>query len=258
MTGTPVASRAIDKPGTDIIRRRRLSDEVASRLETMIHDGRIQAGDQLPSERDLMATFGVGRPAVREALFSLQKMGLVAIQSGDRARVTKPTPAAVVEGLSGVARHLLASPGGIENLQDARMFFEVGLARHAARHASKTDVASLADALEANRLAIGNLAEFERTDVAFHYLLAVIAQNPIFTALHAAIVEWLVEQRHTTLTWPGRKGTFKKAYDAHVAIFQAIRDNDADRAEAAMRKHLAHVSSVYWEAVRKPESGKQE
>ena len=143
----------------------------------MIHDGRCPPGEQLPSERELTQMFGVGRPAVREALFSLQKMGLIAIQAGDRARVTRPTPEAVVEGLSGAARHLLAAPGGVENLQDARLFFEVGLARHAAEHAAKADIDSLAAALEANRLAIGDLDAFERTDVAFHFMLAVIANH---------------------------------------------------------------------------------
>ena len=248
MTSTPVALRRRVEPGSEIIRRRRLSDEVVSRLEAMIHDGRCPPGEQLPSERELTQMFGVGRPAVREALFSLQKMGLIAIQAGDRARVTRPTPEAVVEGLSGAARHLLAAPGGVENLQDARLFFEVGLARHAAEHAAKADIDSLAAALEANRLAIGDLDAFERTDVAFHFMLAVIAKNPIFTALHQALVEWLVEQRHTTLSWPGRKGTFKTAYEAHKAIFEAIVLRDPDVAEKAMRAHLAHVSRVYWEA----------
>ncbi|MEZ5926077.1 MAG: transcriptional regulator NanR [Hyphomicrobiaceae bacterium] len=247
MTSTPVALRR-SEAGSEIIRRRRLSDEVASRLETMINDGRYPAGEQLPSERDLMQMFGVGRPAVREALFSLQKMGLVAIQAGDRARVTRPTPESVVESLSGAARHLLAAPGGVESLQDARLFFEVGLARHAATNATQADIDRLAAALDANRQALGDLAAFERTDVAFHYQLAVIANNPIFTALHQALVEWLVEQRHTTLSWPGRKSTFKKAYEAHKAIFEAVVLRDPDDAEKAMRAHLAHVSRVYWEA----------
>jgi GntR family transcriptional repressor for pyruvate dehydrogenase complex len=175
-------------------------------------------------------------------------MGLVAIQAGDRARVTRPTPAAVVEGLSGVARHLLAAPGGIESLQDARLFFEVGLARHAAEHRTASDLVALREALDANRAAIGDLERFERTDVAFHFMLAVIARNPIFTALHAAIVEWLVEQRHTTLSWPGRKGTARKAYDAHNAIYEAIAVKDPDAAETAMRQHLIHTAKVYWEA----------
>src|SRR5215471_18628149 len=129
------------------IRRRRLYEEVAGRLEGMIQEGHYSPGDQLPSERELMKQFGVGRPAVREALFALQKMGLVAVSSGERARVTRPTPKVVVESLSGAARHLLAAPDGVRHFQEARSFFEIGLARHAATHASDADIAELKAAL---------------------------------------------------------------------------------------------------------------
>jgi GntR family transcriptional repressor for pyruvate dehydrogenase complex len=238
MTSTPAPS--------ETIRRRRLYEEVASRIEAMIHDGTLKPGDQLPSERELMQRYGVGRPAVREALFALQKMGLVAVTAGDRARVTAPTPEIVIDALSGAARHMLAAPHGVRSFQDARLFFEVGLARHAAMHASEDDIAELNRALEANRLTIGDIPRFERTDVAFHYVLAVIPRNPIFTAIHAAIAEWLVEQRHITLTRPGQN---EIAYRAHAAIARAIAARDPDRAERLMRAHLEQVVSVYWQAV---------
>ena len=72
--------------------------------------------------------------------------------------------------------------------------------------------------------------------------LAVIPRNPIFPAIHAAIVEWLVDQRHVTLNWRGRQGTAKVAYEAHAAIYEAIAERDADPAEQAMRNHLEHAS----------------
>ena len=50
------------------ITRRKLSDQVFDRLRALIASGELQAGDPMPSERDLMERFGVGRPAVREAL----------------------------------------------------------------------------------------------------------------------------------------------------------------------------------------------
>ena len=95
------------------VRRRKLYEEVADQLERMIEDGEYARGDQLPSERDLMRQFGVGRPAIREALFHLRKMGLVEIRSGERARVTQPTPQFVIDALAGTARHMIAAPGGV-------------------------------------------------------------------------------------------------------------------------------------------------
>jgi GntR family transcriptional repressor for pyruvate dehydrogenase complex len=225
------------------IRRRRLYEEVAGRLEAMIQEGQYSPGDQLPSERDLMKQFGVGRPAVREALFALQKMGLVAINNGERARVTQPTPKVVFESLAGAARHLLAAPDGVRHFQEARAFFEIGLARYAAQHATADDLAELKRALDANRQALDNLYAFERTDVAFHYVLAVIPRNPIFTAIHEAIAAWLTEQRSTTLRTPGQKFV---ACRAHEAIYEAIAARDPDRAELAIRAHLDQVVETYW------------
>jgi DNA-binding FadR family transcriptional regulator len=54
-----------------LIRRRKLYEEVADHLERMIRDGQYAPSDQLPSERDLMRQFGVGRPAVRARRFSI-------------------------------------------------------------------------------------------------------------------------------------------------------------------------------------------
>ena len=241
MTGIPAANRPI--------RPQKLYEQVAARLEARIIDKTYDFGDLLPSERDLMREFGVGRPAIREALAHLRNMGLVELRSGERAQVIQPTAEVVVEALSGVAKHMLTAQDGVRNFQNARLFFEVGLARHAAAHATEDDIEQLRLALEVNHRALSDLARFEKTDVAFHYVLAVIPRNPIFPAIHAAIVEWLVQQRHITLNWRGRKGTAEQAYGAHRAIYEAIAARDPERAEKAMRDHLAHVESVFWEAM---------
>ena len=231
-----------------VVRHRKLYEEVADRLEQMIRDGELLESEHLPSERELMRRFGVGRPAVREALFHLRKMGLVEIRSGERARVTRPTPEVVIESLSGSARHMMASAGGVLNFQNARIFFETGLARHAAQHATMGDMAKLKEALEINRQSIGDLKRFERTDVDFHYVLAIIPRNSIFTAIHAALAEWLLEQRQTTLA-PGED---IKAYEAHRAIYEAVAARDPDRSEQAMREHLEYVARRYRQVVERP------
>jgi DNA-binding FadR family transcriptional regulator len=240
MTGIPTENRPI--------RPQKLYEQVSARLEARIIDKTYGIGDLLPSERDLMREFGVGRPAIREALAHLRNMGLVELRSGERAQVIQPTPEVVVDALSGVAKHMLVASDGVRNFQNARLFFEVGLARHAAIHATKDDVEQLRLALETNRAALGDLPRFEKTDVAFHYVLAVIPRNPIFPAIHAAIVEWLVQQRHITLTWSGRTGA-EGAYQAHKSIYEAIAARDPDRAENAMRDHLSEVASLFWKAM---------
>ena len=159
------------------IRRRKLYEDVALGIERLIRERRYLPGDRLPSEKEIMNEFGVGRLAVREAMLSLQKMGLVQVSSGERAKVTAPTADALVRELSGAARLLLAQDGGIKQFQEARTLFEVGLARLAAQCPTREDLEALRDALEANGRAIDNRPDFMRTDVAFHYAIAAIPRH---------------------------------------------------------------------------------
>lgn len=227
----------------DPIRRQKIYQEIARRLEDQILEGRLQPGDTLPSERELMERHGVGRPAVREALLSLQKSGLIAIQNGERARVVRPSAMNLVGELSSAARYLLSQADGIRQFQQARLFFEMGLARFAAVHGTEVDLSRLAKALAANEAAIADMAAFARTDVEFHFVLAEIPRNPIFVALHIALAEWLTEQRSSTLQ---QHGMARTALKAHRAIFKAIDARDPDQAEAAMRQHLGEVEELYW------------
>ncbi|MEA2781811.1 MAG: GntR family transcriptional regulator, sialic acid-inducible nan operon repressor [Rhodospirillaceae bacterium] len=223
------------------IRRRKLSDEAALRLESMIRDGTFPQGTVLPPERDLMKIFGVGRASIREALYALHRMGLVQIRNGERPRVTTPTPETLITELSGAARHFLAQPNGAAFFQEARSLFEVGVARAAAERATDEDVARLRGALDANTAARGDKGRFERTDVAFHYVLVAITKNPIFTAVHDALVEWLTSQRTLSLRVPEAE---QVAHDAHRRIFEAVAARDPEAAARAMDEHLKSVAAL--------------
>ena len=89
-----------------LIARRKLYQEVADRLIARIRSGEFAAGDQLPSERSLMETYAVGRPAVREALQSLER-AIVSITHGERARVAVPTAESLIDQIAAGASHLL-------------------------------------------------------------------------------------------------------------------------------------------------------
>src|SRR5687767_14417961 len=75
--GNILSQRDVMTQPLEQIVRRKLSDEVFDRLERMITSGELQPGDEMPSERVLMERFGVGRPAIREAMQSLANKGLV-------------------------------------------------------------------------------------------------------------------------------------------------------------------------------------
>jgi DNA-binding FadR family transcriptional regulator len=220
------------------VRRRRLWEDVAHRLEEMIQDGSYPPGTLLPPERELMRLFAVGRPAVREALFALHRMGLVRVSTGERASVTTPTPDTLIAHLAGAARAFLLQSGGAEHFQEARALFECGVARLAAARATAEDVARLRRALAANEAACGDARRFEQADVAFHFVLAGITGNPIFTAVHEALVDWLTSQRTIALRRPQAEAV---ALAGHRRILEAVAARDAGSAGAAMAQHLQDI-----------------
>lgn len=228
---------------TKVIKRRKLYEQIAELIQDEIARGLIKPGEQLPSERDIMARYGVGRAAVREALFALAKMGLIAISSGERARVIEPSPQVLVQELSGAVRLFLANEDGIRHLQEARLVFETALARRAAEVATQDDILAITQAYEANRDAIDQ-KQFEETDVAFHRAVAKVGGNPIFPAISDAVGEWLIEQRRGTARVPQ---AFRIAVEWHGKILAAIAARDAATAAEAMSGHLVMVNRFYWQ-----------
>lgn len=218
--------------------RKKLSEEVRIRLEEMIRDEVYPVGSPLPSERDLMAMFDVGRPSVREALFALEKMGLVRIANGERPKVTRPSPRNMLEQLTGTAHLLLEQPDGVRHFEQLRQFLEESIVRHAAEAATQEQIGTLRAALEENEKSIPRARAFAATDIAFHRALTEIPGNPIFLAAHEALVEWLISQRiHTVNT----EEENRKSFAGHRAIFDAITQKDPDGAASAMREHLRNA-----------------
>ena len=189
-----------------------------------------------------MASFGVGRPAIREALLLLERTGFLQLSTGGRAKITRPTVTVLIDQLSGSAKHLMAMPGGEAAFQEARRVFEAAIARNAAEIATAADIARLQAALAANRAALGDMAAFERTDVAFHLVLAEIGQNPVFSALHGAIAGWLSLQRKVSLRVDGAA---QQALASHQEIYEAVAGHQPEQAWQAMDQHLRQVMLHY-------------
>jgi DNA-binding FadR family transcriptional regulator len=191
-----------------------------------------------------MERFGVGRPAVREALLWLNKKGLISVSAGERARVVEPDPAELLEHLSGAALLFVSTPAGMQMFQQTRLFTEVALAREACRWTSSEELKRLEQLLRENEATAGNKEAFASTDDAFHFGIASLANNPLIIALYRSVLTVLQDQRHTSLQHDDALGA---AIGCHARIFDAIAARDADRAEREMRQHLTDVETYYWD-----------
>jgi DNA-binding FadR family transcriptional regulator len=230
-----------------VIGKSKRSSDVIAGIEAMIESGEVEVGDELPSERELMSRFGVGRPSVREAFFALEQRGRLRIRNGSRAQVVEPDADAIIGTVTGMVLRLLKRPGAQAHLNEARMFFEVAVVRHAAESATSADIQRMREALEANRLAVGRGPVFARTDAMFHGAIASIPGNPILQAVQKGFVQWMTEQRNVTFEMPEAD---EISYQDHAAILDAIVDRDPDRAAQVMKEHLTFVSEVYQAVIK--------
>lgn len=225
------------------VRRRKLADEVEERLLALIRSQRLRPGEVLPSERELMARFRVGRPAIREAMQRLERMGLVQIRHGERARVAQPSVGQAIEQIGETMRHLLAhSPATLEHLKEARATFEKESARIAALRRQPADVARLRALLERQEAARSDAAAFIALDGALHREIAAISGNPIFPAVVEAVFNWL-SRYHVRLVRV--RGAEFLTLAEHRAIVDAIEAGDGARAAWAMEAHLMRANALY-------------
>jgi DNA-binding FadR family transcriptional regulator len=226
--------------------RKKLAELVEAELEKWIRRPGIEEGKKLPSERELMAIFKVGRPSVREALASLKRKGLVQIGNGERARVRRPSADTVISQLSGIAQDFLTQPKGIAHFEQLRQFFESSLVRYAAERATDEQICRLEAALARNSEALDDNEYFVRTDVGFHRVIAEIPGNPIFLAVHVALLDWLIAARAPTLEKDLLHRHNNNSYQQHVEIFNAIKQRNPDAAENALKEHLRSVYAAYF------------
>jgi DNA-binding FadR family transcriptional regulator len=209
---------------------RRAHEFVAHELLVLILSGRFAAGDRLPAERALASEFGVSRPTVRQAVAVLAARGLV------ESRVGSGTFVVGVPGLE----PLTAEGAGLGEIMEARLVFEVGAARLAARRAqrSREDVDFLSAIVQALEQADERTSFPFETDLAFHRAILELTGNshlqelvdPCWRAFAPVVAAAAAS------TWTA-DDTARMAAQ-HRAVFEALRGGDAELAGFEMERHL--------------------
>jgi GntR family transcriptional regulator, transcriptional repressor for pyruvate dehydrogenase complex len=228
---------APSKHGLKAIPRNRVYSEVAKQLQARIVN-KLKPGDMLPPERELVRRFGVSRGSIRDAIRSLEAVGLLEPRQGIGTVVREVPDDAVVTPIASV---LLQKRKVISELLDVRKIIEPALARRAALHASPEQIAGMQAALrrQEDKARKGQPATDE--DSAFHYALALAADNSMMMKLVQVLMDLLRETREHSLEGNGRA---QKSLAGHLRILAALKSRDASAAEEAMRGHLSEIQEI--------------
>jgi GntR family transcriptional regulator, sialic acid-inducible nan operon repressor len=224
------------------ISKKKLGDLVEERLLALLQGG-LAPGDQLPSERELMEQYKVGRPAIREAMQSLERKGLIEIRHGERPRVAPPSFDRTLTELAESVRHLLLHlEGSLDHLKEARLMFEAAMARRAAERRTEADVASITQALARQKASKPGTEDFLRCDGEFHHAIARVSGNPLLAELSRYLFGWLSEFHVEQVRKPGLENL---TIAEHEAILEAIRKGAGDEAAQQMVNHLSRANALY-------------
>jgi len=217
---------------------RNLSMDVVDALSQRIRIGPLRAGDKLPTEAEIMSEFGVSRTVVREALSRLQAAGMVRSRRG---------VGTFVVGASG-AKPFQVDSSPDDSLPQALALIElrIGLESEAAALAAQrrdgADLAAIAGALNALRSAMAQGMDTAVPDFQLHLQISRAAHSPHFAAVLEALGPACVPTAFLEPAGGEDPGiaTIDQVLLEHRRIVDAIAQQDADAARAAMRTHLVN------------------
>jgi len=218
------------------VRTARLYEQIVQQIEQSIVEGKLNPGDQLPTERELAQQFGVSRTAVREAVKTLTEKGLVESFSGRGTFVTAPKPQSTRKSLDS-----FFEIGDLEDpayLVELRGVIEPEVTILAATRIEDQQLAMMREAVATMDRSLKEPEVYIEADLDFHLALAEAAGNPLILSLLDSIVGVLRRQR---LGIFGVEGGPERGQTHHKLILEAIERRDPAAAHEAMRAHLEQI-----------------
>jgi len=217
------------------IKTGRLADMVTDQLKQSLFEGEYLEGERLPSEHELMEIFGVSRIVVREAIRNLEQSGLLEIKRG-------PAGGAFVrsmkhDAISSLVRDTLKlGRTSVAEMMEVRLHIEPIVAGLAAKRCTPEDIEML-------EKGIGNMPKVKSGDryvawnVDFHRLVAKASHNSMYDLIVNILMDITLELILSI------KSTKRVIHDttSHPAIFEKIKQGDAEGAKKVFREHLEEI-----------------
>ncbi len=219
--------------------RRKLSEVAVEQIKSLIESGAIQPGDKLPTERELTRQLQVSRSSVREALRTVEALGLIEISPGRGTYVRNRSDE---EGYGKDAVALSPVQSSVEDLLEVRTIIETKACVLAAQRATAEDIEAMQAAIEETlrSIAANDLTRIALADMAFHHAITRATKNALLIRLEAAIAQQLMEHRRASL---GEEGVPHLSLRRHQIILEAIKARDGDWAAGIMLDGLKRLEA---------------
>ena len=216
------------------VRPTRLSDNAIEQIVTLVREGKLTAGAKLPAERQLMNMLSVSRTSLREAIRTLETMGVLRVVPGRGTYVREDAVSSYAEDW-----HAWLMGHRLEVVQILEMHeaLEVKVAELAAARVTPEQIAALGQQVEVMRRAVADddSEALVTADAAFHRIVREASGNEVIARLLRDLEGTVDSARHALMFLPSR---VQRVIPDHEGILDAIRAGDAEIASA---RTLAHI-----------------
>ncbi|HZV80683.1 MAG TPA: FadR/GntR family transcriptional regulator [Geobacteraceae bacterium] len=225
---------------------KKISSQIAEQIRSSILAGEFSPGDKLPPERELAEMFGVSRPSVREALNILTASGLVMSYQGGGTVVKSLVELSAGNPLSDLIK---SEQERALDVIEVRKCMEAWTSYYAAQRALPEDLRKLEKLLTEMERNLDGMKPSQDIDANFHIVIAQATHNIVWLHLMQSIFDAMKEfQRGVWRAVYLTEEDHRQLFQHHLAVYEAIRDRDAERARDAMLAHLTFAeqrSSTY-------------
>lgn len=216
------------------VRPRRLADSAMEQIQKLVEEGSLPTGSKLPPERELMALLSVSRTSLREAIRTLETMGILRVVPGRGTYVSERSSASLAEDWF---TWLLGHRQEVVQILEVHEALEVKAAELAAERVSADGEAALADYLEAMRKAVQERSHqmLVDADAGFHRTIREASGNQIIARILNDLEDHVLDARRAIMALPSR---VRRVVSDHQAILEAVRARDPEGAAQAALLHV--------------------
>ncbi|MEJ5022961.1 FadR/GntR family transcriptional regulator [Ochrobactrum vermis] len=212
---------------------------VAREIQSMITDGVLQPGEKIPSQREFSQKFGISRASLREALLTLETLGLLKTEPGRGTFVAGPAS----DQSGNMAPWRYSESYSVFDVFQTRIMLEGEIARLAAGRLTQLQLHQMEEttrAMEEGWALQDRLSNVE-ADLEFHGLIVSACSNAVLRTLYDTMRDQLAETQRQPIprTLPER---MKESIAEHRRIIAALAANDPMGAKKEMQAHIRNTA----------------
>ncbi|MDE1008510.1 FadR/GntR family transcriptional regulator [Paraburkholderia agricolaris] len=211
-----------------------VTDAAIAIIRERIEAGVYPVGSLLPAQRQLSEELAISRASLREALSTLEALGLLTIRPGKGVYVDS------AQAVTAQAWRF-ADQSSLPDTYQMRFALEGFIARMAALAISDSDLAWFEDNIAAMQtaLACDELDEAARLDYDFHMRIVSIAGNAAIESILSSAAEIMKESQRMPFY---RRELVLSTYTEHRVILDALKARDSAAAGKAIETHISNAA----------------